>query len=337
MKMNNNDQITVMIPTYNRKEWLIQLLEGLKNQTCQRFNIVISDNCSNYDVKADISYYIDYFGERLDIYLRRDNVGSTVNINGVFSMVKTKWGWLMGDDDCPLENAVRTIYEYLDDNVAALHFSLYQLDYFIKDYKDVKNLQEFIDLYWEMSNGENEIVNLQGDLIFMSNKVYNLDIMRKYLFQQNTYGYTCVPQMVSILSMLDKNEATFRTVNKNIVIAADSSNQSWKMTNIALGMSTFTHIKFHLTEEQRRKLNLIIMFKYTHVLRYRLQGEVSRYDIGLIYDGIFKRSLWIKQRLIFNILMRINPQGFSAKKIVAYKNRNIQVPEINEDNRSENE
>lgn len=318
--------ITVMIPTYNRKDCLLKLLACLKNQTCQEFDIVISDNHSDYDVKECMTEYSDFFGDRMKLVVRDANVGSTVNINGVFTMAETKWGWLMGDDDFPLPNAIETIYSYLDNQVGALHFSLYDLSDFIDGYTDLKTLPDFIDLFWKMSNGPKEVVNLQGDLIFMSNKVYNLDIIRQYLFQQNTYGYTRVPQMVSILTMLDQQKGHFRVVDTNLVKVSDTSNQSWKMTNIALGTSTFSHIPFHLSEDQRKKLNLIIMFKYSHVLRYRLQGEISRYNIGLIYDGIYKRSLGLKDRIIFNIIMRINPSGVIASEIVKFKNKKIRIP-----------
>lgn len=326
MKNREHEQITVMIPTYNRRECLLKLLECLRKQTCQDFRIVISDNNSNYDVREAVKKYSDFFGSRMDLMIRDNNVGSTVNINGVFAMAKTKWGWLMGDDDFPLPNAVEKIYSYLSDEVGALHFSLYDMGAFIDDYVDMEDLSSFIELFWKMSNGPKEIVNLQGDLIFMSNKVYNLDVTKQYLFQQNTYGYTRVPQMVTILTMLDKKSGIFRVVNENVVNVSDTSNQSWRMSNIALGMSTFTHVPFGVTEADRKKLNLIIMFKYSHVLRYRLQGEISRYNIGIIYDGIYKRSLGMKDRLVFNVIMRIDPDGVIAKAIVKFKNKRIRLP-----------
>ena len=53
----------------------------------------------------------------------------------------------------------------------------------------------------------------------------------------------------------------------------------------------------------------------------------SRYNIGLIYDGIYKRSLGFKDRLIFNVLMRLNPSGPIAARIVGYKNKRIRLPQ----------
>ena len=47
--MNMYD-LTVLIPTYNRKERLTQTLDCLSKQTNRSFQIVITDNCSDYDV-----------------------------------------------------------------------------------------------------------------------------------------------------------------------------------------------------------------------------------------------------------------------------------------------
>ena len=197
-----HDMLTVMIPTYNRKDCLIRVLECLKNQTCQRFNILISDNASEYDVKEAVSEYSTYFGERLKLFIRSVNVGAFTNINGTFALADTRWGWLLGDDDFPVKDAVETIYSYLDDEVAAIHFSIYDLSKFIDKSTVISDLEEFIDLFWKMTNGKNEVVNLQGDLIFISNKVFDLDVMKKFLFVQNTYGYTRVASVVGILKML---------------------------------------------------------------------------------------------------------------------------------------
>ena len=214
----------------------------------------------------------------------------------------------------------------MDDKAAVIHFSIYDLSKFIDKSTIISDLDNFIDIFWKMTNGKNEVVNLQGDLIFMSNKIFDLNVIRELLYIQNMYGYTRAAPVVTILKMLEQKKGMLRIVQKRLVEISDTNNQSWKMTNIALGMTTFSHIDFNITPAQKKKLNLIVMFKYSHVLRYRLQGEISRYNIGLIYDGIYKRSLGFRDRMIFKIIMRLNPHGFVAQKIVARKNKNIRIP-----------
>ena len=46
--------LSVVIPTYNRKERLLNVLNILKKQTNQNFLVIISDNNSNYDVEKTI-------------------------------------------------------------------------------------------------------------------------------------------------------------------------------------------------------------------------------------------------------------------------------------------
>jgi len=319
MKQEYN-QITVMIPTYNRKEPLLRLLKKLKEQTCQNFLIVISDNCSDYDVEAAICEYQSFFGSRLRLVRRTLNVGSSVNVNGTLSLVNTKWGWMLGDDDEPKPKAIETIYSYLDDNVGALHFSVYDLSRFISDKRDIHSLPEFVDLYGTMTFGHQQVYNAQGDLIFLSNKVLNFEVISQYYEQQNYYCYVKVTVLIAILFMLDQC-GTFRVVNHNLIERIDGENQHWQSSRIFLGTSTFSHIRFNLTERQRKRLNLIVMFRYTHVLRKYLIGEISSSEIRLIYDGIFKRSLSLMDRLIFRGMLLVKPKGILAKTIIRLKDR----------------
>ena len=161
----------------------------------------------------------------------------------------------------------------------------------------------------------------------LENRAYFFESFSYFNFGAAIDGIAAYCNSGEINFRLEDKRGAFRVVEQKLFTISDTSNQSWEMTNIALGMTTFSHIPFRVTPEQRKKLNLIVMFKYSHVLRYRLQGEISRYNIGLIYDGIYKRSLGLKDRLIFNVLMRLNPSGPIAARIVGYKNKRIRLPQ----------
>ena len=318
--MNN---LTIMIPTYNRKIELLRLMYSLANQSNQNFNVVILDNCSDkYNIYDVISEYALVFNERLSVYRNRNNIGGTANICKVFSKVNTKWAWLLGDDDIPEYNAVELIYQNLDDELVALHFSLYNLKNFVtNDYIDIGNLKQFVDLYYSMNFGKHKIANAQGDLICMSEIVYNMDLCFEYYEKQNTYMYTKVSQVLPFIFALDNKNGKYRLINRRI-ITVDEANQGWHIAPIMLGMSTFSHIKFYsLSSKDRQKLNLIMVFKYTNFMKYWLMGQVEKNDVKLIYNNIYRTSLPLKDRVIFFLLMKIKPCGSIAQMILAMKNR----------------
>lgn len=317
--MNNKILLTIIIPSYNRKKELLRLMDRLKEQTNQYFNIVVSDNHSSmYDVYDVLKDYTDFFKERLSIYKNNLNIGASPNICNSFMYINTKWAWLLGDDDIPSKCAIEKILEYLDDKLCAIHFSLYNLDDFMNSYKDIMNLHEFINFYNEMSYGKKKIKNCQGDLICMSEIVYNWDICKQYYEKQNFYSYTKVSQILPFLLSLNYKKGIYRIVNEKI-IDVDEQNQHWKMGKIMLGMTTFSHIEFDLSKKERKDLNLLVVFKYPNVLRYFLNGQIKKEDILKIYDGIYKHSLPLKDRIIYNSILIIKPNSLIAKKIIKYK------------------
>lgn len=319
--MGKENILTVVIPSYNRKKELMRLMEKLKMQTNQCFNIIISDNSSDkYDIYEILEEYMKFFDDRIRIYRNDINIGASANICGVFKHVKTQWVWLMGDDDIPEKNAIGVILDNLDDKLCVLHFSLYDLSLFMNDFKDISSLPEFINFYSEMNHGKNKIKNCQGDLICMSEIVYNWDICKKYYEKQNYYTYSKVSQILPFLYSLNDRNGIYRIINKKI-IDVDDKNQHWKMGPIMLGMSTFSHIEFNITKKEREKLNLLVAFKYPNVLRYWLNGQIKREYIVKIYDGIYKNCLSMKDKVIYKTILLIKPNGLLAKMIINYKDK----------------
>ena len=53
---NKERQLTIAIPTYNRRDSLIKLLKSIEASSYQQLKeIVISDNHSDYDVKEELT------------------------------------------------------------------------------------------------------------------------------------------------------------------------------------------------------------------------------------------------------------------------------------------
>lgn len=69
-------QVTIAIPTYNRKEFLGQCLKSILNQTFQDFNVLIFDNHSAYNVKDFLAEFKD---KRLGLMESPVNVGGMGN------------------------------------------------------------------------------------------------------------------------------------------------------------------------------------------------------------------------------------------------------------------
>ena len=89
--------ISVCIPTYERyANVLEQAIESILEQTFADFEIVISDNCSSYDIYQRLSKYKD---GRIRIYKQSENIGMVANFNECIRLSRGRIIKPLCDDD----------------------------------------------------------------------------------------------------------------------------------------------------------------------------------------------------------------------------------------------
>ena len=95
------NQLTIVIPTFNRKERLLNQLDHLLQQDISKgIKIIIIDNHSNYDVKEVVrEKYSKIVFSNVEIIVRPFNIGLGAAITMPFLLCKTDWLWILGDDD----------------------------------------------------------------------------------------------------------------------------------------------------------------------------------------------------------------------------------------------
>jgi glycosyltransferase involved in cell wall biosynthesis len=127
--------LSICIPTYNRPVQLKNCINSLALQINKNFEVCISDNSSNYDIKK----LIEPFKKKLKIQLNinRKNLGFAQNVIQATSMAKNEFIWLLGDDDLLIKTAV--------DNLTKIIKKNFECDFFWINsyYYDYINLEKF--------------------------------------------------------------------------------------------------------------------------------------------------------------------------------------------------
>lgn len=86
-------------------------------------------------------------------------------------------------------------------------------------------------------------------------------------------------------------------------------------------MSSFTHISFdRLDKRERIRLNDVVMFRYTYVLKnYILDGHNDWYYVNSIYHTIYKQFLNPVHCIIYrmvSLLMEVRVTRIMMKKLI---------------------
>ncbi|MFO1525309.1 MAG: glycosyltransferase family 2 protein [Turneriella sp.] len=113
MKRRPKADITVRICSYNRSSYLREALVSVLKQNVIPETIEIFDNASKPEVYETIR---DLIGKKISFNTLPENVGGILNIQRAFYGVKTKYLYIMHDDDRILPDFLSTQIAFLERN-----------------------------------------------------------------------------------------------------------------------------------------------------------------------------------------------------------------------------
>ncbi|MEH2154187.1 glycosyltransferase family 2 protein [Nostoc sp.] len=105
--------VSVIIPTYNRPEYLKQAIASAIKQTYQNIEILISDNCSSENPQAVVASFGD---SRIKFWQQQQNVGMLANQQYGFKMAQGKYVASLHDDDMWNEDFLAKLVPPLEAN-----------------------------------------------------------------------------------------------------------------------------------------------------------------------------------------------------------------------------
>ncbi|MEH2317931.1 glycosyltransferase family 2 protein [Nostoc sp.] len=105
--------VSVIIPTYNRPEYLKQAIASAIKQTYQNIEIIISDNCSSENPQTLVASFGD---SRIKFWRHQQNVGMLANQQHGFKMARGKYVASLHDDDIWNEDFLAKLVPLLEAN-----------------------------------------------------------------------------------------------------------------------------------------------------------------------------------------------------------------------------
>lgn len=105
--------VSVIIPTYNRPQYLKQAITSAIAQTYQNIEIIVSDNCSPENPQSLIESFND---PRIKFYRHPENIGMLGNQFHGFKIATGKYVATLHDDDMWDENFLSKLVPHLETN-----------------------------------------------------------------------------------------------------------------------------------------------------------------------------------------------------------------------------
>jgi glycosyltransferase involved in cell wall biosynthesis len=109
----NEPLVSVIIPTYNRPEYLQQAIASAVKQTYQNIEIIVSDNCSSENPRA----IVESFGDpRIRFWRQERNIGMLANQVYACKIARGKYLASLHDDDMWNEDFLIKLVPHLEAN-----------------------------------------------------------------------------------------------------------------------------------------------------------------------------------------------------------------------------
>lgn len=286
--MAPNRKLTVCIPTYNRLERLEAQIRTLCSQSeFEKIELLICDNHSNYDITSIIKR--DFPHDNIHVIVRPFNLGAGANIASLFLDCTTDWMWTLGDDDLISNDSLNTVLIDIENHPETVLLKYSIVGNFVP-HKDceVHTIKELIDYFGDEKRSS-------GDLIFLSNNVYNRKIAMNYYGETILHCYSRISQLLPAFYCLSKGQSNIRLRSKQIVeFLPAPTGTSWGLIKVALGISIVPHLQLGLSLKDSRRLSYIISrdFKLYNIILTCLQSDRKRnkYYYQIIYKSTFRYS-----------------------------------------------
>ena len=91
-----NNTITVIIPTYNKADFISQTIESVLQQTYKNFEIVIIDDCSSDNTEGVAQKYLS---GKIRYFKHKTNWGPGATFNDGIKKARTEYITLIASDD----------------------------------------------------------------------------------------------------------------------------------------------------------------------------------------------------------------------------------------------
>ena len=116
MSSSTNKLLTIIVPTYNRRELLAKGLEALIPQVSRYNDLVslyVSDNYSDDGTEATVRNLQAQHPEMIEYKKQPTNLGAQENFKDAVMAATSKYVVMMSDDDVVLPNYLDTIIKYI--------------------------------------------------------------------------------------------------------------------------------------------------------------------------------------------------------------------------------
>ena len=195
-KKFKEDRITIAIPAFQNKKFILRCLKSIFNQSYENIEIIISDDCSNPPLKKYI-FYKKNLKKKIRYFYQKKNIGTYHNVKFCYLKSTGKFFMIMPHDDYFTDkNYIKdSINLFKNNNINATIFNT------IDEYNNQK--QFYINKKKVIYSGEYYI---KKKLFWKIHPAYSGVIIKKEKLDKQNYKNTFLPKYLKFKYNIEPDE-----------------------------------------------------------------------------------------------------------------------------------
>lgn len=277
-----NSYLSIVIPTYNRAEFLDRCLELLVPAArMHNIAIYISDNYSEDNTKAIVNKRIEGY-PFIEYHCNQENLGADKNFELALKIPKTDYIWLLGDTYQIQSNGINFLIPIILDKKSKFDAIVVNVDNRVKDIggRDyVEKNELLIDLGWHMT--------------CMSSLIYGKHLLDSANFDR--YRETYFIQTGIILEFIEDKEFLIKWESGNSVlpiILDGVKKNSWQNRTFEVWVEKWSNFVFSLPPSYNIETKLRCI--KSHGLKsgmFSVKGLLSLRASGILNPMVFRKFM----------------------------------------------
>lgn len=201
--MKDLPKVSIIIPTYNRANYLPQAIESALSQDYPNLEVVVSDNCSTDETPEIVKKYMN--DEKFRYFRNKENIGMVRNWRkAVFEYSTGDWFLILSDDDYFIDNKYISKAMGLakkDEKIVLIYANGYILN------EETKEMQELKLPFSEIEDGKKIFLSrekIKPQDFILCNVIFNKELAVKLNAFSNPYNICCDSELFLKMCLLGK-------------------------------------------------------------------------------------------------------------------------------------
>lgn len=251
--MNNNFYTDIILPNYNKKDYIDETIQSVINQTFKNWNLIIIDNNSNDGSDDILKKYYKF--ENIKIIKLRRNMGLSFSRNLGLRLAKNKYVSFLDSDDLWDKNKLKKQISFMKQNDYSFIYTNYTPFYTHNGFKTFKKTIYPKEKY-------NLNIFIEDTSIATSSMIIKKELINSSKFKKKShnedYDFKCKILKKGINAYNLNENLTFYRITKN-------SRSSYKLKSL---ISIFNTNKNLLNLSLFKNLKAILSISINSIKKY---------------------------------------------------------------------